>query len=129
MNPTKIAIIGAGSASFGPTTLATLMREPKLRGSELALVDLNEEALTTVVHVAERMNVAWGADMTIRASTDRRELLPGANFVIVSIEVPPVKSSGVWTGKSPPGTACASPTAKTAAPAASCTPAARFPRS
>lgn len=89
MNPPKIAIIGAGSASFGPTTLATLVREPKLRGSELVLVDLNEKALTTVVSVAERMNEAWGADMSIRASTNRREVLAGMDFVIVSIEVPP----------------------------------------
>ncbi len=94
MNPTKIAIIGAGSASFGPTTLATLIREPKLRGSELALVDLDEAALATVVRVADRMNVAWGADMSIRASTNRRDVLAGMNFVIVSIEVPP--REGLW---------------------------------
>ncbi|NJN54413.1 MAG: hypothetical protein HC804_06465, partial [Anaerolineae bacterium] len=89
MAPTKIAIIGAGSASFGPTTLATLIREPKLRGSELVLVDLNEQALTAVTQVAERMNEAWGANLSIRASTNRRDVLAGMNFVIVSIEVPP----------------------------------------
>ncbi len=89
MPATNIVIIGAGSASFGPTTLATLVREPRLQGSTLSLVDLDEEALGNVSRVAERMSAAWGAEMTIRASTDRRDVLPGAKFVIVSIEVPP----------------------------------------
>lgn len=89
MPATNIVIIGAGSASFGPTTLATLVREPRLRGSTLSLVDLDEEALANVSRVAERMSEAWGTKMTIRASTNRRDVLPGAKFVIVSIEVPP----------------------------------------
>lgn len=89
MSVPKIVIIGAGSASFGPTTLATLVRDPALHGCELALVDLNEQALATTARVVERMNEEWEAGMTIRASTDRKEVLAGADFVIVSIEVPP----------------------------------------
>ncbi|MCA9939512.1 MAG: alpha-glucosidase/alpha-galactosidase [Anaerolineales bacterium] len=84
-----IVIIGAGSASFGPGTVATLLRSEALRGSHLSLVDLNEESLNLVTQVARRMNAEWGAEMTIRASTERREVLPGADFVVVSIEVPP----------------------------------------
>lgn len=89
MPATNIVIIGAGSASFGPSTLATIIRDPRLKGSTLNLVDLNPEALADVGCVAERMSTAWDAQMTVRTSTDRRDLLPGANFVIVSIEVPP----------------------------------------
>lgn len=89
MPATKIAIIGAGSASFGPSTLATVIRNPSLRGSELALIDLNGRSLAIVSQVAQRMSDAWGAEMNISASTERKDLLPGAKFVIVSIEVPP----------------------------------------
>ncbi len=89
MTTPKIVIIGAGSASFGPTTLATLLRNEMLRGSHLALVDLDPQRATNAARVAERMNDAWGADMTISAATDRREALPGATHVIVSIEVAP----------------------------------------
>lgn len=85
----NIVIIGAGSASFGPNTLATLIASPALRGSQLGLVDLDGTSLERVRQVAERMNEAWDAGMCITASTDRRRLLPGADFVIVSIEVPP----------------------------------------
>ncbi len=89
MPAANIVIIGAGSASFGPTTLATILREPKLKGSQLALVDLNAALLATAVRVAERMNEAWDAGMTIRGSADRREVLAGAEFVVISIEAPP----------------------------------------
>ncbi len=89
MPTTKIVIIGAGSASFGPSTIATIMRHPNLRGSELALVDLNEKSLETVVQVAKRMNNEWDSQMLITGSSDRREMLSGARFVVVSIEVPP----------------------------------------
>ena len=89
MTPPKIVIIGAGSASFGPTTLATILRDEALRGSTLALVDLNIRSAENAARVAERMNAAWGAGMTISATTERREALPGATHVIVSIEVGP----------------------------------------
>jgi alpha-galactosidase len=89
MSTRKIVIIGAGSASFGPTTLATLLRNEALRGSHLALVDLDPRRAANAARVAERMNDAWGAEMTISAATDRREALSGATHVIVSIEVAP----------------------------------------
>ncbi len=89
MTSRKIVIIGAGSASFGPTTLATIVRNEALRGSELALVDLDGSAAENAARVARRMNDAWTADMTISATTDRCEALPGATHVVVSIEVAP----------------------------------------
>lgn len=85
----KIVIIGAGSASFGPGTLATIIRSPHLKGSQLGLVDLDADGLAKVARTAARMNEAWEARMTIQASVDRRDLLAGADFVIVAIEVPP----------------------------------------
>lgn len=85
----NIVIIGAGSASFGPTTIATLIASPKLRGSRLSLVDRDGAALQRVHAVAAKMNESWGAKMALAASTERRDLLAGADFVIVSIEVPP----------------------------------------
>ena len=52
--PTKIVVIGAGSASFGENTLSALMRSQKLRGSTLALVDRNVDMLEVVRRLAER---------------------------------------------------------------------------
>ena len=41
----KIVCLGAGSFSFGLSTLLTLLQSPTLRGSEIALVDINPESL------------------------------------------------------------------------------------
>ena len=81
----KIVVIGAGSASFGLNTLAHLVACEKLRGSELALVDINAEGLALMKRLAERMNADWGAGMTITASVDRKRALPDADFVILSV--------------------------------------------
>ncbi|MFQ5435294.1 MAG: hypothetical protein ACE5FD_10505 [Anaerolineae bacterium] len=87
--PTKIVVIGAGSASFGLNTLAALIGSPRLRSSHLALVDRNGGALTRVRRLAERLNREWDAQMTFTAYTHHAAALPDADFVILSIEVPP----------------------------------------
>ena len=89
MLPTKIVIIGAGSASFGLNTLAVLMRSEKLQGCRLALVDRNSDALELVGKLASRLNREWSADMTITTHTHHAEALSDASFVVSSIEVPP----------------------------------------
>ena len=66
--PPKIVLIGAGSAIFGLGAMATLIRSARLRGAELALVDLDEPALETMTALAVKMNQAWGAGMTITSS-------------------------------------------------------------
>ncbi len=70
--PTRIVIIGAGSAIFGLGTLATLVRSPRLRGGTLALVDLNAEGLALIDALARRLNREWDAGLTIESSTAAR---------------------------------------------------------
>jgi alpha-galactosidase len=89
MRPQKIVIIGAGSASFGLNALATLLREPALRGCILALVDQNAEGLRLVRRLAERMNREWATGVEIESATDRRTVLEDADFVVCTIEVGP----------------------------------------
>jgi alpha-galactosidase len=89
MKPTKIVVIGAGSASFGLNSLATLVRSERLRGSTLSLVDINASGLATVTQLAHHLNREWGAQLTIESSTDVTQVLAGAEFVILSIEVTP----------------------------------------
>lgn len=89
MLPTKIVVIGAGSASFGLNTLGALMRSQKLAGSQLALVDQNPETLAIVRRLADRLNSEWKANLLITSHTRHQEALPGAGFVVSAIEVPP----------------------------------------
>jgi alpha-galactosidase len=89
MLPTKIVIIGAGSASFGLNTLAALMRSKKLSGSHLALVDLNPQSLELVAGLAKLLNRQWDAQMELTTHNHHKEALVDAAFVVLSIEVPP----------------------------------------
>lgn len=87
--PTKITVIGAGSASFGENTLSALMRSERLRGSSLALVDRNPQALDIVERLAERLNLEWNSQMTITTHAHHHQALEGAEFVVSAIEVGP----------------------------------------
>ena len=92
--PTKIVVIGAGSASFGENTLAALMRSRKLRGSRLALVDRNTETLEVVGRLAGRLNREWDSGITISSHSHHQEALEGASFVVSAIEVG--AREGLW---------------------------------
>jgi alpha-galactosidase len=87
--PTKIVVIGAGSAIFGLNTLATLLGSNRLRGSQLALVDRDRGSLERVGQLAARLNREWGAQMSVTTHTHHADALQDAEFVILSIEVPP----------------------------------------
>jgi alpha-galactosidase len=84
---TKIVVVGAGSAEFGLDSLAGILRTEGLHGSELALVDIDADKLRIVEKLAHRMNEAWGAEMRISATTERKEVLGDAGFVILSVAV------------------------------------------
>jgi alpha-galactosidase len=88
MLPTKIVVIGAGSASFGKNTLASLIRSQKLRGSELALVDRDLRTLEIVGRLGERLNHEWQSGMRISLFDRHEDALEGAEFVVLSIEAP-----------------------------------------
>jgi alpha-galactosidase len=83
----KIVCIGAGSAVFGTNNLASIVRSPRLRGSEVVLVDIDESGLRTCTDLALLMNAAWDAQMNIWSTTDRSQALPGADYVVVSVQV------------------------------------------
>jgi len=89
MLPTKIVLIGAGSASFGLNTLGWFLRSQRLHGSHLALVDRNPESLERMGRLAGRAAREWGTGLSISTHSSHREALSGAEFVVLSIEVPP----------------------------------------
>jgi alpha-galactosidase len=92
--PTKIVVIGAGSASFGENTLSALVNSKKLKGSKLALVDHNPDTLDTVKRLAERLNREWDSNLTINAYKHHQDALAGASFVVSAIEVG--AREGLW---------------------------------
>ncbi|HXF51913.1 MAG TPA: alpha-glucosidase/alpha-galactosidase [Dehalococcoidia bacterium] len=84
---TRIVVIGVGSTVFGVEFLRDVFQQPELAGADLWLVDLDGERLAGMGRLAERLNEASGLGMRVRATTDRREALPGADFVVTSVAV------------------------------------------
>jgi alpha-galactosidase len=83
----KIVLIGAGSAMFTQGLVADLILTPDLGPWLLGVVDIDPVALATAEGLCRRMVAARDADVSIQASTDRRDILPGADVVVTTIGV------------------------------------------
>ncbi|MDO8616373.1 MAG: alpha-glucosidase/alpha-galactosidase [Dehalococcoidia bacterium] len=83
----RIVAIGIGSTVFGVELLRDVFQTPELRGAELWLVDTDAAALARMAALARRLNEASGWDASVCATTERLEALPGARFVVTSIEL------------------------------------------
>lgn len=83
----KIVMIGAGSTVFARNLIGDILSFPELADSTIALVDIDAERLRTSEIVAHRVAEALGAHPVIEATTDRRQALPGADYVINMIQV------------------------------------------
>ncbi len=86
---TKIVCIGAGSFSFGLSTLITLLQSDELEGSEICLVDQNQASLDLISELANWLNSEWDCHKLISSHSRHADALTGANFVINSTEVTP----------------------------------------
>ena len=86
---TKITCIGAGSFSFGLSTLITLLKSECLNHAEIALVDTNQESLDLMSKLANWLNEAWGCQKHISSHSSHQSALKGSDFVISSLEIQP----------------------------------------
>jgi len=85
MGKTKIILIGAGSVKFTQGLLADLIKSST--PWHLGLVDTDPQALETAEGLARRMVQVKQPDISVEASTDRCDLLPGAHVVVTTIGV------------------------------------------
>jgi alpha-galactosidase len=83
----KIVLIGAGSAVFTRGLVADLISASSQEPRILGLVDIDMQALKTAEGLSRRMVQAKGADISIVASTNRRDILPDADVVVSTIGV------------------------------------------
>lgn len=83
----KIVLIGAGSTSFGPSSLLDLYQSDLLQGSTIVLHDINEEHLEVMFELVEAENKIQNNKFNIERTTNRKKALEGADFIISSIEV------------------------------------------
>jgi len=86
VNP-KITFIGAGSTVFAKNLLGDILSFPELANAHIHLMDIDEQRLADSERVAHKLAAQLSANPTIEATTDRREALKGADYVICMIQV------------------------------------------
>lgn len=86
--PLNVTMLGAGSF-FTNSVLKDVLLIPGNRGGELRLVDIDGDRLALAAELMQKtLEMTGQADLwKVRASIDRRELLPGSDYLINSIEV------------------------------------------
>lgn len=82
----KVSIIGAGSVVWGPSVAVDLLRQEEFEDCTISLVDVDEKKLKNVEGVVKRINEHFNKNYNIQSSADRRDLLPGSDFVIIMAE-------------------------------------------
>ena len=87
MSPFKIAIIGAGSVGFTKKLFTDILCVPEFAEVEFALTDISEHNLTMIKNILDRIVTANGLPTRVTATTDRRQALTGARYVISCVRV------------------------------------------
>ena len=80
----KLAYIGGGSTRAPGTVASFVAQGENFAGSELVLIDLDEERLKVVETIGWKLARARGLDLKITATTDRRDGLRDCSAVLTS---------------------------------------------
>ena len=83
----KVAVIGGGSTYTPELINGFLARRETFPVDELWLMDISQERLDIVGRFAQRMVEAKGAPFKVILTTDQREAIRGASYVITQLRV------------------------------------------
>ena len=84
---TKIVLIGAGSHVFSRHLITDIVSYPELRDCTISLMDVAQEPLDLITAFARKLVQQHGFNTKIEATTNRRQALDGADYVMVAIRV------------------------------------------
>ena len=87
MQHPKIVIVGAGSLFFGRKAIWQAVHSPHLREGTLALVDTDAARCEKMATLARKVIAHNKSPLKLEASTNRRDVLKGADFVVLSFAV------------------------------------------
>jgi alpha-galactosidase len=83
----KITIIGAGSIGFTKKLCQDLLKVPEFAEVEFALTDINPHNLDLVTRIIRRMVEVNNLPAKVTATTDRRQALEGAHYVMNVVRI------------------------------------------
>jgi alpha-galactosidase len=83
----RITVLGAGSM-FTPRLENDILRTPGICGGVIGLVDIDRPRLATMEKLIRTLVSFLGVDgWSVKASADRRDILPGTDYLVNCIEV------------------------------------------
>lgn len=80
----KVVVIGAGSLFFGRQAIWQMVHSPHLNQGTLALVDNQLDRLERMAKLAEMVIAETGVSLKLEVASDWKDVLPGADFVVLS---------------------------------------------
>lgn len=83
----KICIIGAGSVGFTKKLCSDILKVPEFTGIDIALTDINAQNLDMIRQIIERIVAVNNLPATVTATTDRREALTGARYIMNCVRI------------------------------------------
>ena len=91
----KVVVIGSGSLFFGRQAIWQMAHSPHLNTGTLALVDKDPSRMEKMGRLAEKVVAENGVSLTIEVASDWRDVLPGADFVVLSFAADTVRYRGL----------------------------------
>ena len=83
----RVVFIGAGSVVFTRNLTRDILTFPELQDSEIVLMDIDADRLSRASKLVSRMAETAGSPVRVFATTDRRQALKGADYVVITIQV------------------------------------------
>ncbi|WP_077622590.1 alpha-glucosidase/alpha-galactosidase [Sediminibacillus massiliensis] len=83
----KVAFMGAGSIGFTRGLLRDLLAVKEFRDIDVSFTDINDKNLDMVTQLCQRDIEANGLDITIEATTNRRQALQGAKYIFNVVRI------------------------------------------
>lgn len=98
MSGPKVTVIGAGSYFFGKPVIHKMASSEVMEGGTLALVDIDQGKLGTMLKLARRVLKETKSNVEVEGSTDRREVMPNSDFIVLTFSRRNAYYRGVDTG-------------------------------
>lgn len=83
----RVVFVGAGSVVFTRNLTRDILTFPELGDCEIVLMDIDAHRLSRAQKLVSRMAETAKSAVRIIATTDRRQALAGADYVVITIQV------------------------------------------